>query len=153
MDGSIMAVLDSGAEASVIVDRDLIPIPTGVPMPVVSFNGIESCCDTTGECIACIKTVGGKNQYMNLGHAGVLSSVGKDNLLSVPTLRKMGFQFWFGDHPICVTPHGQELPLYMSESGLLALCLHTSSNYGFDPKPFIQTRAHRVGFLSNDHDL
>jgi hypothetical protein len=72
-DGSIMLVLDSGAEASVFKDLELIPSPVNVTLPIVSFNGSSSCCNQSGECITAVKDVAGGDMYLNLGYAGYIS--------------------------------------------------------------------------------
>jgi hypothetical protein len=63
-DGSIMLVLDSGAEASVFKDLELIPSPVNVTLPIVSFNGSSSCCNQSGECITAVKDVAGGDIYI-----------------------------------------------------------------------------------------
>ena len=152
-DGSIMLVLDSGAEASVFKDLELIPSPVNVPLPIVSFNGSSSCCNQSGECITSVKDVDGGDMYLNLGYAGFLPDAVKDNLASIPTLRKIGYQFWLGDYPYMVTPLGVEIPLYVGASGYLGVRVHSTVDAAFDPQPLIQTRAKQVGFLSNDYSL
>ena len=91
--------------------------------------------------------------YLNLGYAGFLPDAVKDNLLSIPTLRRLGYQFWLGDYPYMLTPLEEEIPLYVGPSGYLGLRVHSTADAKFDPRPMIQTRAKQVGFLSNDCSL
>jgi hypothetical protein len=153
IDGSIMVVLDSGAEVSVINQLSLIPRPFDIPLPVVSFNGAESSCKKTGEAIGGVKDTKGGMRSINLGFTGHMTGTMRDNLASVPVMRKMGYQFWFGDHPFCLTPEGVEIPLYVSSSGYLALRMHTVDNAGIDPEESLSERPKQVGYLSNDVDL
>ena len=48
----------------------------------------------------------------------------KDNLASVPMMRSLGYQFWFGDYPFMITPDGAEIPLYVKRSGYLGIQVH-----------------------------
>jgi hypothetical protein len=153
IDGSIMVVLDSGAEVSVINQLSLIPRPFDIPLPVVSFNGAESSCKKTGEAIGGVKDTKGGMRSINLGFTGHMTGTMRDNLASVPVMRKMGYQFWFGDHPFCLTPEGVEIPLYVSSSGYLALRMHTAADADIDPLESMSERPRQVGYLSNDVDL
>ena len=152
-DGSIMLVLDTGAEASVILSGNLIPHPTNIPLPLISFNGAESMCPQTGEMLGAAYDCEGEITGVNLGWAGHTTDGIKDNLASVPTLRRLGWMFWFGDHPFAVTPQGKEIPLYMNHNGYLGLRIHTTKSVGVNANSLATTRPHEVGFLSNDNNL
>ena len=131
VDGSIMMVLDSGAEASVFKDLDLIPLPLDLPLSIVSFNGSSSCCNQSGECISAVKDVRGGDMYLSLGYAGFRPEAVKDNLVSIPTLLRLGYQFWLGDYPYMLTPLGEEIPLYVDSSGYLGLRVHSTADAKF----------------------
>ena len=150
-----MIVLDSGAEASVINEIETIPFPTNIPLNLISFNSNESVCNQTGEMIVNISDTAGHFHQVNLGWSGCKDGVTRDNLGSVPTMIQLGWQFWFGNHPYCVSPTGVEFPLYVSSTGYLALRMVTiqpkqvNSNTIQEPL----TNAKNVGYLSNDFDL
>ena len=153
-DGSLMLVLDSGAEANVLNELALIPNPTNHPMKLISFNGHSTTCPHTGECVVGAKDHKGDMVALNLGWSGYReASRSQDNLLSVPVLRNLGWQFWFGDHPYAVDPAGQEILLYSNHRGYLALRVHTVESARINATEYFCDEPRQIGYLSNDWDL
>ena len=99
----------------------------------------------------------GKLINTNMGFGGSVNGKRKYNLLSVPAMLKLGFQFWLGDFPYMLTPDSQEIPLYVnSDSGFLGLRLHTNNDPEVDldvGSMTVGSIAPQVGFVSNDYLL
>ena len=66
-DGTVMVVLDSGAEVTVLKDKELIPDPTDIRMPLTSFNGKQSWCARTGEALGGVMSHRGVKIPITLG--------------------------------------------------------------------------------------
>jgi hypothetical protein len=152
-DGCTMAILDSGANISV-VEEHLIPECQGIGMRINGFNNSGSQCTRTGELMGAARGYDGKLVNLNMGFGGSVQGKRKYNLLSVPAMLKLGYQFWLGDFPYLLTPSNQEIPLYVdSDSGFLGIRIHTVE----DPEVQLDVNsmqvgssAPQVGFVSND---
>jgi len=111
----------------------------------------------------------GKDVSCPLGFGGLIQETGlKDNLASVPTMQRLGYQFWFGHYPFMTTPDGTDIPLYVKSNGYLALRMHpmnktefkeifqitnqTATIYGLTMKTNNPTTAD-IGYVSNDVNL
>ena len=124
-DGSMMIILDSAAEVSLVKHPSLLPQPRNRPLHLSSFMSQRTVCNTTGTITGMVITHDGKKTECPLGYGGVMPDHGmKDNLASVPFMRRLGYQFWFGNYPYMVTPNGCEVPLYIKGNGYLGLRIH-----------------------------
>ena len=172
-DGSIMMVLDSAAEVSLVRQHDLLPTPRKDPLYLSSFMSQRTVCHQTGTIVGMTKSFSGERTTTPVGYGGVIVEKGlQDNLASVPMMRKLGYQFWFGEYPFMVTPNGTEVPLYIKQNGYLGMRIHplntterkdiantsakfTSSNikaFGLDNDQQSPVSA-KIGYLSNDINL
>ena len=154
-DGSYVLVLDSGAEVSVFNTTHLLTKETSRKLRLNSFHGTTYECLSTGVNGGGVKNLEGQEVKCNLGYGGVASRhMVQDNLLSVPQLRKLGYQFWFGQFPYAVTPQGDRLPLYVKENGYLCLRVHASRAHGSDDQEAavgqIRTDEATVQYLERD---
>ena len=112
-------------------------------------------CHATGTVGGTCKTFDRLAADVPIGFGGVLNSTDlKDNLASVPTMRSLGYQFWFGDYPYMITPGGLEVPLYVKHNGYLAIRIHptTAERRVLNAKLCVQANAvlKRIGYLSTD---
>ena len=89
-DGTIMVVLNSGAKVSVLKDKQLIPSPSDVRMPLISFKGVQTWCEVTGKAAGGVMFRCGEQIAVTLGYSGVISNI-KDNLGSVPVMRNISY--------------------------------------------------------------
>ena len=155
-DGSMMGVLDSGAEVHVCLEK-MFPNPGPNPLSLCSFNGVSSKCEVTGEVMCGSYSGSGEMVGMNLGFGGALKSHQmKNQLLSIPTMIQQGYQFWLGNFPYMLTPDIKEIPLYVNNKGFLGLRMHTAndSNIGNCVQSLhVTTPTAEIGYLANDELL
>ena len=152
-DGSIVCVLDSGADVSVITERDseLLVSESDEVIHLNSFMSTSCSSKKSGELGGHCKDFTGNNCSCPLGFGAILSRhTVKDNLLSVPILQSFGYQFWFGQYPYMVTPDGKEVPLYVKKNGYLCLRLHPTSNTDRPVSRTVSAIHRDVNYLDRD---
>ena len=88
--GSIMLVLDSAAEVTLVRQPELLPAPRKEPLHLSSFMSDKSTCHLTGTIVGCTKDFDGKAVVCPIGFGGVIYEPGmKDNLASVPYMLRL----------------------------------------------------------------
>ena len=128
-DDSVMVLLDSGAEQSVLKELALIPEPTNVSVALLSFMGDESVCPKSGYGSGMCRSYNDEMAGIELGYAGWQpSSDFGTSIVSVPDMMRRGAQFFFTEFPMMLTPDGHEIPLYASQNGTLYLRVHTKKD-------------------------
>ena len=161
-DGSVFAVLDSGADAGLTSYSWMIRDRADCGMTCIGFNSHETVCDISGGAAGECSTMSGKQITIQLGYMGLMPQVNQP-LISVPLMRELGYQFYLCDFPYVLTPQGHELPLYVKDNGFLCLRLSRPEPHKVNSvatqrvakarKGLVPHRRARIGWLKKDAEL
>ena len=154
-DGSIMMVLDSGAEVHAGKFAEMIPDEiSGKPLNLSSFMGDVTPCERVGNYSGSFVDASGQRLHLqDMGFGGVVTSRRMtDSLLSIPVMVEKGYAFWIGPHPRMITPDGDVVPLHRKSNGYLALRVYPDGSPG-TTKVVSCVNAYKVAALFNDENL